>query len=67
MANNNNLASTRLFLFFALRGLHLRMSFDIIDFLDTTTSERINKKKTISILECIQLIWKYVQESLTKR
>lgn len=49
MANNNNFLLTRLFLFFTSRGLHLRMSFDIINFLDITIREQINKKKAIGI------------------
>ena len=44
-ANNNNSASTKLSPFFASRGLHLHISFNVIDLLDTTTCERINKKK----------------------
>ena len=65
-ANNNNSTSTRLSPFFASRGLHLRMSFDVVDLSDTTTRERINKKKAIDISESMQSIWKYTQESLTK-
>ena len=49
MANNNNFASNRLSLFFASRGLYLRMSFDVINLLNTITHERINKKKAIHI------------------
>ncbi len=65
-ANNNVSLSTKLFLFFTSRGLHLRMSFDVVDLSDTTTRERINKKKAIDISETMQSIWKYAQESLTK-
>ena len=50
VANNNNSAPTRLSLFFASKGLYLRISFDIVDFSDTTTCERINKKKAIDII-----------------
>lgn len=32
------------------------MSFDVVDFLDTTTRKRINKKKAIDILEAMQSI-----------
>ena len=52
-ANNNNSLSTRLSLFFASRGLHPRISFDVVDFSDTTTRERINKKKAIDIFEAM--------------
>ena len=49
--NNNNFAFTGLSPFFALRGLHLQISFDIINLLDTITHEQINKKKAIDISE----------------
>ena len=42
------------------------MSFDVIDLLDITICEQINKKKAIDIPEFMQLIWKYIQKSLTK-
>ena len=42
------------------------MSFDVVNLLDTTTREQINKKKTIDISQAMQLIWKYAQKSLTK-
>ena len=64
--NNNNFLSTRLSLFFALKGFYPRMSFDIVDFSNTTIREWINKKKAIDIFEAMQSIWKYAQESLTK-
>ena len=56
VANNIDSASTRLSPFFASRGLHPRMSFDVDDFSDTTTYERINKKKAIDISKSIQSI-----------
>ena len=65
-ANNNDSSSTKLSPFFASRGLHPRMSFDVVDLSDTTTRKRINKKKAINISEAMQSIWKYAQESLTK-
>ena len=52
-ANNNNSSSTRLSPFFASRGLHSRMRFDVVDLSDTTTRERINKKKAIDISEAM--------------
>ena len=55
-ANNNNSAAIRLSLFFALRNLYLCMSFDIINLLDTTTCEQINKKKAIDISKSMQSI-----------
>ena len=64
--NNNNSTSTRLSSFFASGGLHPQMSFDVIDFCNTTTRKQINKKKAIDISKFMQSIWKYAQESLTK-
>ena len=55
-ANNNDSASIRLSPFFSLRGLYLRMSFNVVDLFDTATRERINKKITINISESIQSI-----------
>ena len=55
-ANNINSLSTRLSPIFASRGLHLCMSFDVIDLLDTTTCERINKIKAIDISKAMQSI-----------
>ncbi len=65
-ANNNVSLSTKLSLFFTSRCLHSRMSFDVINFSDTTTRKRINKKKAIDISKTMQSIWKNAQESLTK-
>ena len=50
-AINNNSVSTRLSPFFTSRGLHPHMSFNAVDFSDTTTRKRINKKKAIDISE----------------
>ena len=49
MTNNNNSSFIKLFPFFALKGLYLYISFDVINLLDITTREQINKKKTINI------------------
>ena len=48
-ANNNDFASSRLSPFFALKSLHPQMSFDVVNFLDIITRERINMKKAIDI------------------
>ena len=53
VANNNDSTSIKLSPFFALRGLHLRINFVVVDLSDTTTRERINKTKTIDISESI--------------
>ena len=55
-ANNNNFTSTRFSLFFALRGLHPCISFDVINLSNITTRERINKKKAIDISKSMQSI-----------
>ena len=59
-ANNNIFLSTKLSPFFTSRGLHSRMSFDIIDLSDTTIYKWINKKKAIDIFEIMQLLCKYI-------
>ena len=41
--NNNQSASTKLSLFFATKGFHPHMSFNIVDLSDTSTRERIIK------------------------
>lgn len=43
--NNNDSAFNKLSPFFASRGLHPCISFDVVDFLDKTTCKQINKKK----------------------
>ncbi len=60
MVNNNDFLLTRLSsFFFALKGLHPCISFDIINLLDITTREQINKKKAIDISQAMESIWKY--------
>lgn len=49
--NNNDSVSTKLSPFFASKGLHSRINFDIIDILDTKTRKRINKTNDIDILK----------------
>ena len=46
----------RLSSFFVLRGLYLWMNFDIVDFLNITTHEQINKKKLIDISKTMKSI-----------
>ena len=41
VANNNELASTKLFSIFATKDFHPRMSFDIVDLSNTSTCEQI--------------------------
>ena len=59
---NNDFLLTRLSLFFISRGLHLYISFDVIDLLHTITHEQINMKKAIDISKAMESIWKYAQK-----
>ena len=54
--NNNDFLSTKLSLFFASRGLHPWMNFDIVHFLNIITHKQINKKKAIDISKTMQSI-----------
>lgn len=56
LANNKDSASIKLSLFFASRGLHPHISFNVVDFSDITNCKQINKKKTINISKIIQLM-----------
>ena len=42
-ANNNKLAQTKLFLFFASRDLYSYMSFNIVDFFENQHLQQIHK------------------------
>lgn len=55
-ANNNSFLLARFSSFFALKGLHLRISFDIFDLSNILIRKRINKKKAIDISQAMQLI-----------
>ena len=66
MANNNDYAFTKLFLFFTSKDFNPRMSFDVFNISDTTTCKQMIKKKAIDIFEAMQTIWKYKKKSLTK-
>lgn len=59
IANNNNFAFIKLSSFFALRGLYLCISFDVIDFSNITICKEINMKKVIEISKAMQSLWKY--------
>lgn len=59
MINNNNLVLIELFLFFILKKLHPRISFNGIDFSNNRTYDKINKKKAVDIFKTIQSIYKY--------
>ena len=63
-ANNNESASNKLYPFFATKGFHFRISFDIIDFSDTNTCERIFKQKALDIFGNINTIWEYFPKTI---
>ena len=55
--NNNESASIKLFPFFAIQAFYHYMSFDIIDFFNTNTHERIFKSKALDIFGKIETMW----------
>lgn len=63
-AQNNELASTKLFLFFATKSLYPCMSFDIIDLSGTNTHEQILKQKTVNISGNMKITWKLAQKAI---
>ncbi len=63
-ANNNESASTKLSLFFATKGLHPRMSFDIVELSDASTRERILKQKALDISGNMETTWEFARKAL---
>ena len=63
-ANNNELASTKLSPFYATKGLHPHMSFDIVDFSNTSTRKRIFKQKALEISRNMETTWEFVQKAM---
>lgn len=49
VANYNILASTQLSPFFAIKGLYLFMSFDIVELFDINICKRILQQKALDI------------------
>lgn len=66
MTNHNKSVFIKLSLFFLLKSLYLRLSFDIIDFSNTIFYKQINKIKIINILKVMQSIKKFAENFLTK-
>lgn len=64
MANNNKSTSTKIFLFFATKDLHPRISFDIVDLSNTNTHEQILKQKTFDISGNIETAWKFAWKAI---
>ena len=63
-ANNNQSASTKLSPFFATKGFHPRMSFDIVDLSDTSTRERILKQKALDISRKMETTREFARKAL---
>ena len=63
-ANNNKLASIKLSLFFATKGLHLCISFDIMKLFDTCIRERIFKQKAFDTSRNLKITWKFLRKAL---
>ena len=63
-ANNNELAYIKLFPFFASKGLHLHISFDMVNLSDANTCEQINKQKTLDILGNMETTWEFARKAI---
>ena len=63
-ANNNESASTKLSPFFASKGLHPRMSFDIVDLSNANTRERIYKQKALDISGNMETTWEFARKTI---
>ena len=58
-ANNNKSASTKLSQFFAFKGLHPHMSFNIVNLSNASTCKRIHKQKALDIFGNIKTTWEF--------
>ena len=63
-ANNNKSAFTKLSPFFATKGLHPHMSFDIVDFSNASTCERIFKQKALDISRNMEITWEFIRKAM---
>ena len=63
-ANNNELASTNLFSFFATKSLHPRISFDKVELFNISTRKRIFNQKALEISGNMQTTWEFIQKAL---
>ena len=59
-ANNNKSAPIKLFLFFAIKDLNLRMSFNRVELSDASICKRIFNQKALDISGNIQTTWKFI-------
>ena len=62
--NNNESASTKLSPFFATKGLHPRISFDIVDLSNAGTYERILKQRPLNISRNMETTWEFIQKAM---
>ncbi len=63
-ANNNELASIKLFPFFASKDLHSCINFDIVDLSNANTCKRIHKQKALDIFGNMEITWKVSQKAI---
>lgn len=59
-ANNNELASIKLSLFFVFKNLYSSMSFDIINLSNTNTYKQIYRQKDLDISRNIKTTWEFI-------
>ena len=65
-ANANVSATTKVPLFLVTRGYNPRMSFDPVDLSADSTRERIANSTATLIANCIEEVWDFMQEEMTK-
>ena len=65
-ANTNVSATTKVSPFLATRGYNLRMSFDPVDLSADSTREKIANSTAKLIANCMEEVWNFIQEKMTK-
>ena len=65
-SNANPSASTKTLLFLASRGLISRISFDPVDLSASSTHERLANAQARSLADCMQEVWNFIHEEMTK-
>ena len=63
-ANKNKSAFTKLFSFFTTKDFHPRMSFNRIDFSNTSTHELIFQQKALDISGKMEIIREFIRKAL---
>ena len=66
LANANVSVITKVPPFLATKGYNPRMSFDSIDLSADSTRERIANRMAKSIANCMEEVWEFMQEEITK-